>query len=212
MVAKLRVADTLASTPGSLSWGAAIACEVLPTKGGISHARLLELGRRGEVFSVVIDHQRYFSAVLAEGSLDQRRVEKILRRLSARTTAMAKYLFVVGRRASLGDKSPGAVASAWETLPNGVTTCRQRIGHKAVADGAAVPEKGPGRVRILTAEQSCGASGLPMRLLVGLHKSVTKPSANTSCACRRYPVPPPEENDLREELAAIFDVDEFFEP
>lgn len=73
---------------------------------GISHTRLLELERRGKVFSVEIDHKRYLPALFADRSLNQRRLAKLLRRLPSRASPIAKYLFFVARRGSLGDKSP----------------------------------------------------------------------------------------------------------
>ncbi|MCZ2903673.1 hypothetical protein [Burkholderia thailandensis] len=72
---------------------------------GISNARLLQLERRGEVFSVIVGRKPYFPAVLADGSLDQHRLEKLLKRLSPDIPPIAKYLFLVGRRGSLGDKT-----------------------------------------------------------------------------------------------------------
>jgi len=73
---------------------------------GISRDRLLELERRGKVFAVVVDQKRYFPAVLADNSLDQRRLGKLLRRLPSAMPPMSKYLFLGGRRGSLADKSP----------------------------------------------------------------------------------------------------------
>jgi hypothetical protein len=72
---------------------------------GISRVRLLQLERRGELFSVIVGRKPYFPAVLADGSLDQRRLEKLLKRLSSDIPPIAKYLFLVGRRGSLGDKT-----------------------------------------------------------------------------------------------------------
>lgn len=72
---------------------------------GISCARLLQLELRGEVFSVIVGRKPYFPAVLAEGSLDQHRLKKLLKRLAPDIPPIAKYLFLVGRRGSLGDKS-----------------------------------------------------------------------------------------------------------
>ena len=73
---------------------------------GISHTRLLELDRCGEVFSVVIDHRRYFPAVLADGSLNRPRLRRLLGRLPYGMPPIAKYFFLIGRRGSLADKSP----------------------------------------------------------------------------------------------------------
>ena len=72
---------------------------------GISRARLLQLERRGEVFPVIVGHKPYFPAVLADGTLDQHRLEKLLKRLSPDIPPIAKYLFLVGPRGSLGDKT-----------------------------------------------------------------------------------------------------------
>jgi hypothetical protein len=72
----------------------------------ISPACLLELHRRGKVFSVGFDRKRYFAAVLADSSFDQRRLEKLPRHLPPTMRLIVKYLFLVGRRGSLGSKSP----------------------------------------------------------------------------------------------------------
>ena len=72
---------------------------------GISRAQLLQLERRGEVFSVIVGRKPYFPAVLADGSLDRHRLEKLLKRLPADIPPIAKYLFLVGRRGSLGGKT-----------------------------------------------------------------------------------------------------------
>ncbi|MEM5299908.1 hypothetical protein VSR82_37265 [Burkholderia sp. JPY481] len=73
---------------------------------GISLARLPELERRGQVFSVVIDRKQYLPAMFANCSFNRSRLEKLLRRLPPRMSPIAKYLFFVARRGSLGDKSP----------------------------------------------------------------------------------------------------------
>lgn len=73
---------------------------------GISRARLLQLERREELFSVKVGRKLYFPAVLAESSLDRCRIRKLLRLLPSSMPPMAKYLFLTGRRGSLGDKSP----------------------------------------------------------------------------------------------------------
>jgi hypothetical protein len=67
---------------------------------------LVRLARRGQVFSVRVGGKQYIPAVLADRSLDRRRLEQLLRRLPYGMPAMEKYFFVVGRRGSLGDKSP----------------------------------------------------------------------------------------------------------
>ncbi|WP_322034187.1 type II toxin-antitoxin system ParD family antitoxin [Paraburkholderia sp. J76] len=67
---------------------------------------LVRLARRGQVFSVKIGGKPYIPAVLADRSVDQRRLRKLLRRLPSSMPPMEKYFFFVGRRGSLGDKSP----------------------------------------------------------------------------------------------------------
>ncbi len=72
----------------------------------ISRAMLVRLARRGQVFSVRVGGKQYIPAVLADSSLDRRRLEQLLRRLPSSMPPIAKYLFLIGRRGSLGDKSP----------------------------------------------------------------------------------------------------------
>lgn len=73
---------------------------------GLSRAQLQELERRGQVFSVRIGRKRYFPAALADGSLTQRRLQRLAKSLPSTMPSIAKYLFLVGRKGSLGDKSP----------------------------------------------------------------------------------------------------------
>ncbi|MBN3854038.1 hypothetical protein G3N59_11670 [Paraburkholderia sp. Ac-20340] len=75
-------------------------------KFGLSHARLQDMERRGELFSVPIGNNRYFPAVLADKSLDRHRLRKLLQRLPPAMPSMEKYLLLVSRRGSLADKSP----------------------------------------------------------------------------------------------------------
>ena len=73
---------------------------------GISRAALVQLAQRGQVFSVKIGGKPYIPAVLADRSVDQRRLGELMRRLPCVMPPMEKYFFFVGRRGSLGDKSP----------------------------------------------------------------------------------------------------------
>jgi hypothetical protein len=73
---------------------------------GISSAHLVRLERQRDVFVVTVDRKRYFPAMFADCSFNQRRLAKLLRRLPIRMPPIATYLFFASRRGSLGDKSP----------------------------------------------------------------------------------------------------------
>jgi hypothetical protein len=86
--------------------GELLSTEAFCGKACISRNRVLYLTRRGEIFALQIGTMRYFSAVLADKSLDRHRLSKLLRRLPSGTAPIAQYLFLVGRKGFLGDKSP----------------------------------------------------------------------------------------------------------
>jgi hypothetical protein len=57
------------------------------------------------VFSVIVSRKPYFPAVLADDSLDQHRLEKLLKRLSPDIPPITKYLFFGLSPGSLGHKT-----------------------------------------------------------------------------------------------------------
>ncbi|MGF6837899.1 hypothetical protein QF001_001766 [Paraburkholderia youngii] len=73
---------------------------------GISREELARRERSGDVFGVEIEGQTYYPAVLADKSLEQQRLVKLLRHLGPRVPPMARYLLLVNRRSSLGGKTP----------------------------------------------------------------------------------------------------------
>lgn len=72
----------------------------------ISREELVRQERRGDIFSVEIEGRTYFPAVLADKSFGKRRLATLLRLLRPSVPPMARYLLLVSRRGSLGDKTP----------------------------------------------------------------------------------------------------------
>jgi hypothetical protein len=72
---------------------------------GISPPQLAQLERQRTFFAVTVNRKRYFPAVLADRSIDRRRLEKLMRRLTPHVPAMVRFDLLASRRGSLGGKT-----------------------------------------------------------------------------------------------------------